>query len=113
MDKLTNYQNLIKKILMEYDRISGQVPEPGIEEKLIFDDERHQYVWFNLGWKGSRRISAVSVYVQIKNEKFYIEEDWTEAGIATELLAEAVPPEDIVLAFHPPEARAFTEFAVA
>lgn len=113
MDKLNHYQTLIKSILMEYNRISGQVPEPGIEEKLIFDDEHSQYVWFNLGWKGSRRISAVSVYVQIKNGKIYIEEDWTEAGIATDLLAKSVPASDIVLAFQPPEAREFTEFAMA
>jgi hypothetical protein len=51
--------------------------------------------------------------VRIKNEKIYIEEDWTEECIATELLREGVPKEDIVLAFHDPETRKFTEFAVA
>ncbi|NEO28302.1 MAG: XisI protein, partial [Kamptonema sp. SIO4C4] len=49
----------------------------------------------------------------IKNEKIYIEEDLTEEGIATELLRENVPKEDIVLAFHDPESRKFTEFAIA
>jgi hypothetical protein len=41
------------------------------------------------------------------------EEDWTEEGIATELLRECVPKEDIVLAFHDPETRKFTDFAIA
>ncbi|MFO5437454.1 MAG: element excision factor XisI family protein, partial [Dolichospermum sp.] len=54
-----------------------------------------------------------SVHIRIKNDKIYIEEDWTQEGIATELLREGVPKEDIVLAFHDPETRKFTEFAVA
>jgi hypothetical protein len=58
-------------------------------------------------------VKAISVYVRIKNDKIYIEEDWTEEGIATELLREGVPKEDIVLAFHDPETRKLTEFAVA
>jgi hypothetical protein len=42
-----------------------------------------------------------------------MEEDWTEEGITAELLKEGVPKEDIVLAFHDPESRKLTEFAVA
>jgi hypothetical protein len=56
---------------------------------------------------------TIHIHVRIKNNKIYIEEDWTEEGIATELLREGVPKEDIVLAFHDPETRKFTEFAVA
>ena len=41
--------------------------------------------------------------MRIKNEKIYIEEDWTEEGMANELLSKNVPKEDIVLAFHDPE----------
>lgn len=44
-------------------------------------------------------------FVNAKNEKIYLEEDWTEEGIATELLREGVPKEDIVLAFHEPKTR--------
>ena len=113
MDKLTYYQNIIKQILTEYERISAQVPDPDIDEVLMFDDQRSQYLWFNIGWKNNKRVKAISVYVRIKNEKIYIEEDWTEEGIATELLREGVPKEDIVLAFHDPETRKLTEFAVA
>jgi len=49
----------------------------------------------------------------LHNNKIYIEEDLTEDGIATNLLVAGVPREDIVLAFHPPEMRPYTEFAVA
>lgn len=78
MEKLTNYQNIIKKILTEYEKISSQVPDPDIDEVLMFDDQRSQYLWFNIGWKNGKRVKAISVYVRIKNRKIYIEEDWTD-----------------------------------
>ncbi len=111
MDKLTNYQNLIKQVLNEYQKISEQVPVPGVDELLMFDDERSQYLWFNIGWKQGKRVKGISVYVRIKNDKIYIEEDWTEEGIATELIRLEVPAGDIVLGFQPPETRKYTEFA--
>jgi XisI protein len=113
MDKLIQYQNFIKQILTEYQRISAQVPVPDVDEVLMFDDERKQYLWFNIGWKQGKRVKGISVYIRIKNEKIYIEEDWTEEGMANELLRLGVPKEDIVLAFQPPEVRKFTEFAIA
>jgi hypothetical protein len=49
----------------------------------------------------------------LQNGKIWIENDWTEEGLVTGLLECGVPPEDVVLAFHPPEMRSHTEFAVA
>ena len=114
MDKLTNYRSIVKKILTEYDRIASQTPNiSGVDTVLSFDDDRDQYLWFDVGWHERKRVKAISVYIRLKNEKIYIEEDWTEEGIANELLRECVPKEDIVLAFHDPETRKFTEFAIA
>ena len=53
----------------------------------------------------------MTVYVRIRDGKFWIEEDWTEDGIATDLVRAGVPKEDIVLAFHDPQMRQYTEFA--
>ncbi|MBN4002254.1 MAG: XisI protein [Nostoc sp. LPT] len=73
----------------------------------------YQYLWFQIGWQKNRRIKGITVHIRIKNNKIWIEEDWTEEGIATELLNVGVPQSDIVLAFHPPSDRALTEFATA
>lgn len=43
----------------------------------------------------------------------WIEENWTEDGIATELLAAGVPKDEIVLGFHHPTMRQYSEFAGA
>lgn len=114
MDKLNNYRLIVKKILTEYHQIASQTPNiSGVETVLAFDENTDQYLWFDIGWNDRRRVKAISVYVRIKNEKIYIEEDWTEEGIANELLREGVPKEDIVLAFHDPDIRKLTEFAIA
>jgi XisI protein len=112
MDKLSYYRSLIEKILTEYDELCSQVTMPNIETLLAFDEKRDQYLWFQVGWTPEERIKGISVHIRIKNEKIYIEEDWTEEGMANELLRLGVPKQDIVLAFQPPEVRKFTEFAI-
>ncbi len=112
MDKLEHYQTLIKKILTEYhDWVSGS-PNLTEDNCLIFDDNHSHYIWMFLGWVNQKKMNHIQVHIRIKNEKIYIEEDWTEEGIATELLTLGVPKADIVLAFYPPEDRKFTEFAI-
>ncbi|PSF31379.1 XisI protein [Aphanothece hegewaldii CCALA 016] len=112
MDKLTYYRSLIQKILTEYHQQFSQACPPDVEMLLAFDEKRDQYLWFQVGWTPQERIKGISVHVRLKNDKIYIEEDWTEEGIATDLLREGVSKEDIVLAFHDPKTRKFTEFAM-
>jgi hypothetical protein len=113
MDKLTNYRNIIKRILSARIDRTGSVPPQEIEEFMIADEERDHYLLFNLGWWQRKRVRSISVYVRIKDGKIWIEHDLTEDGIATELIEAGVPKEDIVLAFHAPEMRQYTEFAAA
>ena len=112
MDKLAKYRQKIKKVLTEYhDWVSGSA-NLDQEGGLVFDEIYDRYFWLFMGWEGKKKISNIQVHIRIKNNKIYIEEDWTEEGIANELLREHVPKEDIVLVFHDPETRKYTEFAV-
>ncbi len=114
MDKLKKYRNIIKKVLTEYYQlVSGGANNSKRESSLIFDEIHDHYMLIFMGWENKKKIRNIHVHIRIKNEKIYIEEDWTEEGIATELLKEGVPKEDIVLAFHDPETRKYTDFAVA
>ena len=113
MDKIANYRALIQKILIEYDRLIANQTAANREMILAFDDQRDQYLWFQVGWQQNKRVRGITVHIQIKNNKIWIEEDWTEEGIANELLKEGVPQSDIVLAFHHPDDRPLTDFAVA
>lgn len=113
MDKLTEYPKLIKHILTEYVELSNRHPNPEIETFLIVDEAKAHYIWMNLGWQNGERVTGMTAYVRIRDGKFWIEEDWTEDGIATVLVSAGVPREDIVLAFHEPKMRQYTNFAVA
>jgi hypothetical protein len=113
MDKLIEYSKLIQRILTEYVDLCNRHPNSGIETFLIVDEAKEHYIWMNLGWQNGDRITGMTVYVWIRDGKFWIEEDWTENGIATDLVRVGVPKEDIVLAFHEPKMRQYTDFAVA
>ena len=113
MDKLTEYPKLVKRILTEYVELSNRHPNPDIESFLIVDETKAHYIWMNLGWQNGERVNGMTVYVRIRDDKVWIEEDWTEDGIATDLVRAGVPKEDILLAFHEPKMRQYTDFAVA
>ncbi|MFN9857053.1 MAG: XisI protein [Pseudanabaena sp.] len=113
MDKLNKYRQIIKSILAEHDNIANRSARKKYQTCLIFDEVHDHYLWKSIDWVNQKRINNTHVHVRIKNEKVYIEEDWTEDGIANELLTEGIPKSDIVLAFHDPETRKLTEFAVA
>jgi hypothetical protein len=111
MDKLIEYPKLIKRILTEYIELCHRRRDRDLETFLIVDEPKGHYIWMNLGWQNGERITGMTVYVRIRDEKFWIEEDWTEEGIALDLVREGVPKEDIVLAFHEPKMRQYTDFA--
>jgi hypothetical protein len=113
MDKMTEYRSIIKDLLSKYVALVNRHPREGVETLLIADDEQGHYLWMNLGWANGERVKGLTAHVRLKAGKFWIEEDWTEAGIANDLVRAGVPREDIVLAFHEPETRQYTDFAVA
>lgn len=113
MDKVATYRALIKRILTSYATIVAQQPTPGVETLLAFDDERDQYLWLQVGWAQRRRVQGITVHARLCDGKIWIEQDWTENGIATDLYQAGVPRKDIVLAFHEPEFRSLSEVAVA
>jgi len=113
MDKLTEYSSLLQSILTRYIDLCNRRTNREVETFLVVDPVRHDYIWMNVGWQNGERVCGITVYVRIRENKFWIEEDWTEDGVATDLVREGVPKDDIVLAFHDPETRKHTEFAAA
>ena len=113
MDQLTKYRAIVRSKLINYAERVNQNPDKSIQSHLLFDDEHSHYMVFKTGWWDIERIRTPTIYVRLHQNKIWIEEDWTEDGIATDLLAAGVPKEDIVLAFHHPDMRPLTEFAVA
>jgi hypothetical protein len=113
MDKLTTYRAIVKKVLARYYELDQEQPSPGIDPVLAFDEIRDHYFWLQVGWDRTGRTCGSTVYIRIRDEKIWVEEDLTEDGITNDLLEAGIPKSDIVLGFHHPKERALTEFAVA
>lgn len=112
MEKMIRYQAIAKQILLSHAPSIEKEEDSGIDRIVICDEERGHYQLGRWGWDKGKRAKWMNFYFRLKNGKFWIEFDLTEAGIANDLLEAGVPREDIVLAFHEPEMRPLTEFAV-
>jgi hypothetical protein len=113
MESLKTYRELIKRYICEYVDLFNNPPTENEETFAVFDEESDNYLCMTLGWQGRKRVKYTTLHVRIRKNKIYIEEDWTEDGIANMLVREGVPQSDIVLAFHSPKMREFTDFAAA
>jgi hypothetical protein len=111
MDKLTQYRQIIKNILNEHGAIPFSYGE--IEQRVFIDREENNFFLFNIGWLNKKRIHGCVVHLEIINNKIWIQQDGIEDGIANDLLKAGIPQNEIVLAFHPPSVRPYTEFATS
>ena len=111
MEKVEKYRKIVQEFLSEYGSHKSAFPE--IETQLLFDTERDHYQILKTGWRELERTYGISIHIDIKNEKIWIQRNATDLLIAEELVERGIPKEDIVLAFHAPYKRKFTGFAVA
>lgn len=109
MDKIEEYKAIIKKVLHQH--ASGyQIPNTEeYSEQLIVDDEHGHYLLMGVGWQQYKRLHGINLHIDIIGDKVYIQQDWTERGIALELEEHGIPKKDIVLAFHAPYRRPLIE----
>lgn len=117
MDRLENYRDRIEQIMTGYyqmtsDRAS-KISDDEVSDRLIFDRDRDRYLWLRFGWKDDKKVQQIIVYLSIKNDKIWVEEDATDLCVVDDLLAAGISKQDIVLGFHHPKKRALTEFATA
>lgn len=111
MDKLNFYRQLIEESLWERAKLRSN--NDPITSQTIFDRQGDHYQLVNLGWKDNNtRIYGCALHVDIIDGKIWVQHDGTEDAIADTLVAKGVPKQDIVLAYHAPHLRQYTEFAI-
>jgi XisI protein len=112
---VVQYRQHIQNLLMEraQRRSANSVNAEEQEMQAIFDVERDHYQLLHLGWRGNKREFGCILHLDIKDGKIWIQHDGTEVGIANQLVELGVPKRDIVLAFHEPSVRQYTEFGEA
>lgn len=113
MDNLERYRELIKNYINQHLEMSKQNSSSAVQDVAILDDQGGHYQLLGIGWNDGKRAFYTYLYARLCNGKVWIEKDFTEYGLGNDLVDNGVPKSDIVLAFHSPEERKLTEFAVA
>ncbi len=111
MDQVSLYRQYIQELLTE--RASRRSSNDPIVSEVIFDTVRDRYQLVNVGWKNSStRIYGCILHLDIIDGKIWVQHDGTEEAIAEQLVEKGVSKREIVLAYHAPHVRQYTEFAV-
>jgi hypothetical protein len=110
MANLIKYSEIVQQLLQDYAALSGD--DPTVETELIFDTIRHSYQLVHVGWHDDRRIYGYILHLDIKDGKIWLQHNGTENDIPAELVEMGVAKTDIVVGFHSPFKRQFTEYAV-
>jgi len=112
MDKVSKYQNIIVEYLTEWANFG--TPPPGLEHQVIVDRENNHFQWVTTGWLQNKEfVYIIELHLDIKGQKIWIWQNNSDAMVADDLMERGVSKSDIVLAFHAPQDRALTGFAVA
>lgn len=111
MDRTDEFRLIVKRALRE---VETMMPGEGdVRTELILDDTAGHYQLGQVGWDGDRRVDDVYLHVDVYAGKVWIEHDGTNLRLADMLEREGIPRDCIVLAFHPPGMRQYTDFAQA
>ena len=109
MDRV-NYAALLEKLLLAHqDGDSSGL----VESQVSIDNQRGHYQMLSVGWERGQRVYHVLLHVDLKDQKFWVQQDYTQPSITDLLLEAGVPKSDIVLGFQPPQARELMDFAVS
>lgn len=110
MDRVEVYREIIKGV------IRGVVEflpfEEGVRTETILDDISGHYELLRVGWSNQQRIHSTLIHIDLHDDKVWVERDGTDLEIVQDLLDAGIPSEHMVLGFHPPSQRKFTDFAV-
>ena len=107
---VNEYRERVQALLKQYAKKTSSTPD--IETQVIFDPVGDHYQLINVGWQKHRRIYGCILHIDIKDNKIWIQHNGTERLVAEELAEAGIPKDHIVLGFHSPFTRQFTDFAV-
>jgi hypothetical protein len=95
---------------MEYTRTPDAYGD--IQTEAVFDRANDRCLLVNVGCDNDQRAHDSLAHIDIINGQSWVQRDNTEHGIAKELAQAGIPKDRMVLAFHAPEMRQYTEYAV-
>jgi hypothetical protein len=111
MDKIKQHRKAVLEALEDY-KSQFRLSSYDLQPHILADEQQHHYQFLWMGWKGERQIFNVSIHIELRDGKIWIQKDNTETGIANLLVGKDIAKSDIVLAYFSPAHRKLTEFAI-
>jgi hypothetical protein len=110
-NNVTRYRDIIEQTLTD---IANYIPQDSqTPHKTLFDRKADSYGIIEIGWDDYHRVHQFIIHVEIINGKVWVQADNTDLNITKELECAGIPKSSIVLGFHSPSVRPYTEYAVA
>jgi hypothetical protein len=113
MDRLELHRKSVKDFLKQYADSIAQHPEPGVEVELVFDSEHDRYLLLDVGWEGQKRVHHCIFHFDIKDGRIWIQENNTDAEVDKDLEEMGISKKEMVVGFHHPSMREYSDYAVA
>ncbi len=80
---------------------------------IFFPYEFLLHPLIEIGWQHPRRVYNVVFHIRLKDDKIWVEQDWTRKGIGHQLTEAGIPAEFIELGYQPPEMRPYVALKTA
>jgi hypothetical protein len=111
MESLDTLRQAIRAVFAEWEKLPRIPSDWNIVS--VQDTQHDRYTLQRVSHAGDRYDTRLLAYLEIRDGKIWLLTDNTEEGIASELVAEGISKDQIVLGFYPPQTRQMGEFAVA
>ncbi|MGI0493384.1 XisI protein [Alkalinema pantanalense CENA528] len=111
MDKLEHYCQCLRKFLANYIDYGAQ--REGLETQVIIDTTNDHYLLLRIGWDKNKRIHTCIFHFDIKDGKIWVQENNTDIEIDRDLEEMGISKQELVIGFHHPSMREFSDYAIA
>jgi len=116
MDKVLKYRQVLQEVLSDYtpNRGSWQPQSPDdVQIRTLLDTQNDHYQVLHSGWEKGKQVFLVIFHFDLIDGKIWVQRNVSDYDIIEDIEAKGVPKSDIVLAFHAPEMRKYTDYAAA
>ncbi len=111
MDRLAIHRKVVKSFLQDYADARRRQSDTVIE--TVFDTENDRYLILDIGWEGSKRIHHCIFHFDIKDGKIWLQENNTDIEVDQELEEMGISKKEMVIGFHHPSMREYSDYAIA
>jgi hypothetical protein len=111
MDRLAVHRQVVKSFLQEYADARRRQSDTAIE--TVFDTENDRYLVLDIGWEGAKRIHHCIFHFDIKDGKIWLQENNTDIEVDQELEEMGIAKKEMVIGFHHPSMREYSDYAIA